>query len=67
MDASVRCNVFPPILPYRCGAVCKRALAGGTSCLVPNGMGNDQPCAIDEARKRGGPCGPEAMHLRFRS
>lgn len=54
------------VLPYRCGHVCKHALEDRTHCRCPNPSGAAHlQVAIETARQRGGPCGPEANHMRL--
>lgn len=62
MDVLLRYN--EALLPFRCGHVCTRALDAGR-CSCPQGDDRTVVVLVDVARERGGPCGPEAKHMRF--
>lgn len=51
-------------LPIRCGHVCARAV-DATTCMCPNRMGGERVIEIEQARRRGSDCGPEAVHMKF--
>lgn len=56
-------SVFAPVLPFRCGHVCKHADANNPDrCQHPEVRG----AAVEIARKRGYACGPEATLMEFK-
>lgn len=52
------------VLPFRCGHVCTRAV-DADRCHCPDGLDRAPLVFIENARQRGGPCGPDANHMKF--
>ena len=56
-----------PVLPLRACELCEHGgldLAGMRVCRAPDAMWNRAPVPIEQARKFGGACGPEAALAR---
>lgn len=57
---------FTP-LPYRACELCTHGLgpAAQRQCRCPAVAGRAQAVPVDDARRTGGACGPDAAHLDF--